>query len=54
MPVYVWLFYMTTLVEAYVCFFALGLGFGGSISINVLYMQEFLQKKHRAFVLMTA
>lgn len=43
---------MTELYEAYICFFVFGIGFGGSVSINALYMQEFMLKRHRATVLM--
>ena len=51
LPVYIWFFYMSTLAEAYSCFLLMGLGFGGSISINALYVQEFLMKQHRAIVM---
>ena len=39
------------MAEAYCIFALLGLGFGGSISVNALYAQEFVQKKHRAIIL---
>ena len=42
---------MTELWECYACFLLLGLGFGGSISVNSLYAQEFVAKKHRAIIL---
>ena len=51
LPVYIWLFWMSSILEVYIGFFIMGLGFGGSISINALYVQELLQKRHRATVL---
>lgn len=45
---------MTSLLELYFIFAIMGLAFGGSISINSLYLQEFLQKRHRASVLTVA
>ena len=51
LPIYFWMFYMTQLWEAYICFFCIGLGFVGSVSINALFMMEFVMKKHRALVL---
>ena len=45
---------MSTIGEAYAIFFILGVGFGGSISVNALYCQEFLLKKHRAIVIASA
>ena len=54
LPIYFWMFYMKDMWEAYACFFIFGLGFGGSVSINTLYMQEFMMKKHRAIVLTVA
>lgn len=52
LPVYFWMFYMQELYEAYICIFLFGIGFGGSVSINSLYMQEFLMKEHRALTMM--
>ena len=52
LPIYFWTFWMSTLIECYLCFFIMGLGFGGSISTNSLYLQEFMQKRHRAVALM--
>ena len=52
LPIYFWTFWMSTLIECYLCFFVMGLGFGGSISTNSLYLQEFMQKRHRAVALM--
>ena len=49
-----WLLAMSTLGECYACFIIYGLGFGGTISINTLYTQEFLQKKHRALTITVA
>ena len=51
LPMYFWIFLMTTIEESYIIFFVFGLCFGGSISINNVYVQEQLQKKHRALVL---
>ena len=50
-PAYIWMFYMSSLIEAYVIFLCMGLAFGGSISINSLYMQEFLSVRYRAIAL---
>lgn len=50
-PLNIWLFYMTTLEEAYIIFFFFGLGFVGNVSIDSLYLQEFLQKRHRSIAL---
>lgn len=47
-PLYIWMFFMSTLIEAYVIFFFFGVGFVGNVSIGPLYIQEFLQKRHRA------
>lgn len=49
LPCYFWMFFMSTLTEAYIIFVLLGVGFVGSISINSLYLQEFMQARHRAF-----
>ena len=51
LPMYFWCFWMSELYEAYIIFFVMGLCFGGSVSINQLYVQELLQKRHRATVL---
>lgn len=37
-PAYIWLFFMSSLYELYACFFLMGLGFGGSISVNAIYI----------------
>ena len=50
-PVYIWVFFMSSLGECYAIFLFIGLGFGGSVATNSLYVQEFLQKRHRAKVL---
>ena len=52
-PAYIWIFFMSTLYECYGIFFLIGLGFGGTVSVNTLFVQEFLQKKHRAIVVTT-
>jgi len=35
---YFWLFWMKSLYEIYIIFFVMGLGFGGSVSVNSLYL----------------
>ena len=34
LPMYFWCFWMSSLYEAYIIFFVMGLCFGGSVSIN--------------------
>ena len=34
-----------------ILFFILGFGFGGSVSVNTIYLQEFMMKKHRAMTI---
>ena len=51
LPTYVWMFFMTNIYEAYAIFLIFGLCFGGSVSINTLYMQEFLVKRYRATII---
>ena len=38
LPCYFWLFWMTSLMELYIIFVLMGLAFGGTISINSLYV----------------
>ena len=35
--------------QAVFLFFVFGLGFGGTVSVGVIYAQEFMMRKHRAF-----
>lgn len=42
---------MSELWEVYIVFFIMGYGFSGSIILDKLYVQEFLLKKHRPYVL---
>jgi MFS family permease len=51
LPLYLWCFWMSTLMEAYIIFLLMGVGFGGTISVGSLYVQELVQKQHRAIVL---
>ena len=42
-------FVMTAYWQAVFLFFVFGLGFGGTVSVGVIYAQEFMMHKHRAF-----
>jgi len=50
-PMYIWVFFMSSLYEVYIIFFIIGIAFGGNVMTNSLFAQEFLQKKHRAAVM---